>query len=276
MARPQHAAAGAARVGGIGRRAGACAGRCSRPQRLRRRSSAIRCIANSWNGAPAAPRPRPAGNRSGRERAFDDKAARFGGPSGFRVMSRQLPCPECRIPAVPARPLNLCHVRPLARRAGGGRMASCRECRAQPHKIVYRLGFAARRDTFRAPPIKISEEVHVGSATFGHQNSRPDAGARWSPVGADAGRSRRRSDQDRTSRRRRRRPRLRPALPDRPRGQGEQQQLVLSLRQPQQEIRHRQYRHARRAGHRPRARQNLRRDDGELQGRRSQALPAGL
>ena len=95
-------------------------------------------------------------------------------------------------------------------------------------------------------------------------------------VGADAGRSRRRSDQDRTPRRRRRRPRLRPALPEGSRGQGEQQQLVLPLRQPQQEIGHRQYRDAGRAGHRPRARQNLRRDDGELQGRRSQALPARL
>ena len=37
-----------------------------RPQHLPRRSSAIRCIANSWNGAPAAPRPPPTGNRSGR------------------------------------------------------------------------------------------------------------------------------------------------------------------------------------------------------------------
>ena len=37
-----------------------------RPQRLPRRSSATRCIANSWNGAPAAPRPPPSGNRSGR------------------------------------------------------------------------------------------------------------------------------------------------------------------------------------------------------------------
>ena len=40
-----------------------------------------------------------------------------------------------------------------------------------------------------------------------------------------------------------------------PEGKAEQQQFVLSLRQPQQEVGHRQYRLARRAGHHPRTRQ---------------------
>ena len=53
LARPQHAA-GRGGVGGIGRCAGA---RARRRLKLRRRSSAIRCIANSWSGGPAAPRP---------------------------------------------------------------------------------------------------------------------------------------------------------------------------------------------------------------------------
>ena len=52
----------------------------------------------------------------------------------------------------------------------------------------------------------------------------------------------------------------------------EQQQLVLSLRQPQQEVGHGQYRKTGGTGDHPRTRQELRRDDGELQGRRSQAL----
>ena len=66
-----------------------------------------------------------------------------------------------------------------------------------------------------------------------------------------------------------------PYLTD-PDGKAEQQQLVLSVRQPQQEIGHRQHRDPGRPGHRPRTGKVLRRDDGELQGRRSQALPAGL
>ena len=61
-----------------------------------------------------------------------------------------------------------------------------------------------------------------------------------------------------------------------PEGKAEQQQLVLSLRQPQQEIGHRQYRQARRPGDHPRAGKILRRHDGELQGRRPQALRARL
>ena len=42
----------------------------------------------------------------------------------------------------------------------------------------------------------------------------------------------------------RRRARFRSALSGRSRGQAEQQQLVLSLRQPRQEVGHRQYRQA--------------------------------
>ena len=128
----------------------------------------------------------------------------------------------------------------------------------------------------RATRPKFRRNSYVGSAPSRHQNSRSDARAGGAAVGADAGRSRRRGDQDRAAGRRRRRPRLRPALFDRPRGQGEQQQLVLSVRQPQQEIGHRQYRDPGRPGHRPRAGQILRCHDGELQGRRPQALPAGL
>ena len=155
-------------------------------------------------------------------------------------------------------------------------MAACRQCRAQCRKIVYRLGIARRGHAPRRQIKSSGGSFNVGSATARHQDSRPDAGAGGAVVGADAGRSRRRGDQDRASRRRRRCARLRPALPERPGRQGQQQQLVLSVRQPQQEVGHRQYRLAGRAGHHPRTGKILRRHDGELQGRRSQALPAGL
>ncbi len=157
--------------------------------------------------------------------------------------------------------------------------------RAEPHdgnavlvtgKMVYRQASFDVGKACRAANCKIPEELYVGSAASRHQNSRSDARAGGAAVGADAGRSRRRGDQDRAAGRRRRCARLRPALPQGSRRQSEQQQLVLSVRQPQQEIGHRQHRYPARPGHRPRAGKVLRRHDGELQGRRSQALPAGL
>ncbi len=156
------------------------------------------------------------------------------------------------------------------------RIASCRQRRAQRRKIVYRQATPCAGQVPRHKIKILRRKYHVGSATFGHQDSRPDARARRATVGADDGGSRRRGDQDRTARRRRRCARLRPALPDRPRGQGQQQQLVLSLRQPRQEIRHRQHREPRGPGDHPRTGKVLRRDDGELQGRRPQALQARL
>ena len=144
-------------------------------------------------------------------------------------------------------------------------------------KMVYRqLAFGGERVCSPAREPRSGGNVHVGLAPFRHQNSRSDARARRPAVGADAGRPRRRGDQDRAAGRRRRRARLRAALSGRSRGQGEQQQLVLSVRQPQQEIGHRQYRHAGGPGDHPRAGKILRRHDGELQGRRSQALQARL
>ena len=159
----------------------------------------------------------------------------------------------------------------------GRRMAACRQCRARVPQNSVSAGHRRRRGHAPARQIKSSGGNFMSALPLaGHQDSRPDARAGGAAVGADAGRSRRRGDQDRAPRRRRRCARLRPALSERSRGQGEQQQLVLSLRQPQQEIGHRQYRHAGRPGHHPRTGKILRRHDGELQGRRSQALQAGL
>ena len=127
-------------------------------------------------------------------------------------------------------------------------MGLCRQCNTRRGKIVYRQVQAPVGLLPNQKAAHFGGNLHVGFAPLGHQNSRSDARARRAAVGADAGRSRRRGDQDRTAGRRRRRARLRPALSGRSRGQGEQQQLVLSVRQPQQEVGHRQYRLAGRPG----------------------------
>ncbi len=104
-----------------------------------------------------------------------------------------------------------------------------------------------------------------------------DAGARGPVVGADAGGSRRRGDQDRAPRRRRRRPRLWSALPGRSRRQG-RTTTTRSICAPTA-TRNR----SPSISPSPKGRTIVRelakirrRDDGELQGRRSQALRARL